>query len=73
MQVSGEAVQALSGAASALKEAARQAVTLSDDAFAALDGVAGAAFKSVGGLAGDLIAARRARKEQFKAREVIIL
>ena len=39
-------------------------------ALGALDAVAGPALKGAGGLAGDVLADRRARKEPFKAREV---
>ena len=69
-QVTSAALEAFDSMASALKEASKQAVSVLGDALGPLAAVAGPAMHEAGGLAGDLLADRRARKEPFKAREV---
>ncbi len=55
--------------ASALKEAAQQATSVVGS-LGGLEAMAGPALRDAGGLAGDLLADRRARKDFHKAREV---
>ena len=69
-QVTSAALEVLEGMASALQEASRQAVSVAG-ALGSLAAAAGPAMHEAGGLAADLLADRRARRQPFKAREVI--
>ena len=69
VQVTSAALEVLEGMASALQEASRQAVSVAG-ALGSL-AAAGPAMHEAGGLAADLLADRRARRQPFKAREVI--
>ena len=68
--MTGAALEVLDSVASALKEASKNASSVVGGALGSLAAVAGPAMHDAGGLAGDLLADHRARKEPFKAREV---
>lgn len=68
--MTGAALEVLDSVASALKEASKNASSVVGGALESLAAAAGPAMHEAGGLAGDLLADHRARKEPFKAREV---